>query len=166
MSPALKTAFEQIYGPPYLARLLFAELGKPGEPDLFVRLDYDGSFHTNGGPLARNTEPFAVIAGKAHAMMMMEKFLRAQSFCESPMEEAKSVALDAWVVGHMALTDDSEELPSREKIAEHRQEQLRNATVEAALLDRKLRNSVAYRLLHAEPEEPKQVRQEALAELR
>ena len=99
-------------------------------------------------------------------MVMMEKFLRGQSFCESSVEEAKSIAIDAWVVGHMALTDESEELPSREKIAAHRQEQLRDATVEAALLDRKLRNTVAYRLLHAEPEEPKQVRQEALAELR
>src|SRR2546421_11890629 len=28
MSPALKAAFEQVYGPPYLARILFAELGR------------------------------------------------------------------------------------------------------------------------------------------
>ncbi len=168
MSPALKTAFEQIYGPPYLARLLFAELGKPGEPDLFVRLDYDGSFHTNGGPLARNTEPFAVIAGKAHAMAMMEKFLRGQNFSQSPVAEAKAVALDAWMVGHMALTNESEELPSREAIAAHREEQLSQSTVEAALLDRSIRASAVYRLLHTEPEDPpvprRIVRQEALAE--
>ena len=31
LSPVLKTAFEQVYGAPYLARLLFAEIGaKPG----------------------------------------------------------------------------------------------------------------------------------------
>ncbi|MBV9276104.1 MAG: 20S proteasome subunit A/B, partial [Verrucomicrobia bacterium] len=42
-SPALKQAFEQIYGAPYLARLLFAEVGPTPAEDLFVTLDYDGS---------------------------------------------------------------------------------------------------------------------------
>ena len=28
LSPVLKTAFEQVYGAPYLARLLFAEIGE------------------------------------------------------------------------------------------------------------------------------------------
>src|SRR3954447_19070498 len=42
LSPALKAAFEQIYGAPYLARMLFAELGRGSNPDLFLRLDYDG----------------------------------------------------------------------------------------------------------------------------
>src|ERR1700761_2616366 len=30
LSPALKAAFEQIYGPPFLTRLLFVELGRGG----------------------------------------------------------------------------------------------------------------------------------------
>src|SRR6185503_5627945 len=42
LSPALKAAFEQIYGPPYLARMLFAELGRGTAPNTFLRLDYDG----------------------------------------------------------------------------------------------------------------------------
>ena len=49
LSPSLKAAFEQVYGPPYLARLLFAEVGRANTPDLFLRLDYDGSIRTNGG---------------------------------------------------------------------------------------------------------------------
>src|SRR6187401_1467530 len=49
LSPVLKSAFEQIYGAPYLARMLFAELGRGDAPNLFLRLDYDGSIHTNGG---------------------------------------------------------------------------------------------------------------------
>lgn len=151
MSPSLKTAFEQIYGPPYLARLLFAELGKPGEPDLFVRLDYDGAFHTNGGPFARDTEPFAVVAGKAQAMAAMENFLRRRDFSQRGAREAREIALDAWSVGHLALTSESEEVPPDAEIAAHREEQLRHATVEAALLDRHTRAPVAYRLLEAEP---------------
>src|SRR3954447_1766056 len=49
LSPVLKTAFEQVYGPPYLARMLFAEVGVHPEDDLFVRLEYDGSIVANGG---------------------------------------------------------------------------------------------------------------------
>src|SRR5476649_1062923 len=40
LSPILKTAFEQVYGAPYLARLLFAELGRGSEPNLFTRIEY------------------------------------------------------------------------------------------------------------------------------
>src|SRR5439155_8854224 len=52
LSPALKTAFEQVYGAPYLARMIFAELGRGSEPNLFTRIDYDGAIHSNGGALA------------------------------------------------------------------------------------------------------------------
>jgi proteasome alpha subunit len=53
LSPALKSAFEQVYGPPYLARLLFAELDRAQDSDLFLQLEYDGSIHTNGGGFGR-----------------------------------------------------------------------------------------------------------------
>src|SRR5476649_1112441 len=36
LSPVMKAAFEQIYGPPYLTRLLFAEAGEKPEEDLFL----------------------------------------------------------------------------------------------------------------------------------
>src|SRR5690348_15796133 len=48
LSPVMKSAFEQIYGPPYLARMLFAEVGDDPENDLFLRVDYDGEIATNG----------------------------------------------------------------------------------------------------------------------
>src|SRR5215210_2539527 len=48
LSPALKAAFEQIYGPPYLARMLFAEIGDTPADDLFLRIEYDGAIATNG----------------------------------------------------------------------------------------------------------------------
>ena len=56
LSPALKAAFEQIYGPPYLARMLFAELGREGEANLFTRIDFDGTMHTSGGAQLRSFE--------------------------------------------------------------------------------------------------------------
>ena len=39
LSPVMKSAFEQIYGPPYLARMLFAEVGARPEDDLFLRVE-------------------------------------------------------------------------------------------------------------------------------
>src|SRR6187399_564503 len=37
LSPVLKTAFEQVFGAPYLARMLFAEIGEKQADDLYVR---------------------------------------------------------------------------------------------------------------------------------
>ena len=150
LSPALKNAFEQIYGPPYLTRMLFAELGRREDPDFLVRLDYDGSFHTNGGPFAREIDPFAVMAGKAHSSAMMEKFLRTKTLGGTNFEEAARIALDAWTVGHFAMNNDSEELPTPEAIATHRKEQLRHATVEAAVLDRNAKSNITFRPLPPE----------------
>src|SRR6195256_547698 len=62
-SPALKQAFEQIYGPPYLARILFAEIRPAQDEDLFVRLDYDGSMHASAMSAGRRNESFGAIAG-------------------------------------------------------------------------------------------------------
>src|SRR6186997_3089624 len=79
LSPALKAAFEQVYGAPYLARMLFAELGRGTAPNTFLRLDYDGSIHTNGGVFGRAVEDFGAIAGTPPATKLMERFLRKQN---------------------------------------------------------------------------------------
>src|SRR6201994_1037661 len=67
LSPALKAAFEQVYGAPYLARLLFAEIGEKPEDDLFLRVEYDGAIATNGGNRNRAADRFAVVSANAHS---------------------------------------------------------------------------------------------------
>lgn len=141
LSPVLKNAFEQIYGPPFLARMLFAELGRNGEPDLLLRLDYDGSFHTNGGA----SERFAAISGKEHSTRMMRQFLNGKKTAHLSSADAFPLALDAWAVGHMTLARDEGDLPSAEEISAHRQEQLRAGTVEAVLLDRRSHSNTTFR---------------------
>ncbi|MBC7919725.1 MAG: hypothetical protein H7Z75_01405, partial [Ferruginibacter sp.] len=79
LSPVLKAAFEQVYGPPYLARMLFAELGRGDAPNSFLRLDYDGAIHTSGGAFGRAHEEFGVISGTAVSTAKMEQFLRLQT---------------------------------------------------------------------------------------
>src|SRR5687767_11368109 len=102
LSPALKAAFEQVYGPAFLARLLFAELGRRGAPNLFLRLDYDGSIRTNGGSFGKSFEDFGVIAGKAHATREMEAYLTKKHTAPATLETALRLAADAWAVGHLA----------------------------------------------------------------
>ena len=48
LSPVLKSAFEQVYGAPYLARMIFAEVGPKPADDLFLRVEYDGAIAASG----------------------------------------------------------------------------------------------------------------------
>src|SRR4051812_43901775 len=148
LSPALKAAFEQIYGPPYLARLLFAELARGDSANLFLRLEYDGSMHTNGGTFGRSFEHFGVISGTAPSTEAMESFLRERVKPDATLEEALAVAADAWALGHLFLNrDNTDELPSPEQIAAHRSEQIAGASIEAGVLDRQTRTAVTWRSL-------------------
>ncbi len=49
LGPLLKTAFEQIFAPPYLIRLLLAEVGTTPASDVLVKLGYDGGFALQHG---------------------------------------------------------------------------------------------------------------------
>lgn len=146
LSPVLKNAFEQIYGPPFLVRMLFVELGRNGAQDLLLRLDYDGAFHSNGGGSAAEPEPFAVLSGKAHSAQQMEEYLRTKPLQGLTAQQALPIALEAWAVGHLSLTGESGGgIPSPEAVAAHRKEQLRDGTLEAVLLDRNAPAHAAFR---------------------
>src|SRR6187397_378960 len=149
LSPALKAAFEQIYGAPYLARMLFAELGRGDAPNLFLRLEYDGSIHTNGGSFGRDFEEFGAIAGTAPATKLMERFLRKQNVTREPLDEALAVALDAWAIGHLALSEEPpDELPEVARVAAYRNEKLADTSIEAAVLERASTFPATWRPLH------------------
>lgn len=136
LSPALKAAFEQVYGAPYLARLLFAELGRGVTPNLFLRMDYDGSIRTNGGAFGRAFEDFGVLAGSEPATAQMERFLRGKNTARTSLDDAIAIAADAWAIGHLTLADEAADtLPTAEKIAEHLTAQLATGSIEAAVLE-------------------------------
>ena len=148
LSPALKAAFEQVYGAPYLARLLFAELGRGEAPNLFLRMDYDGTIQTNGGAFGHAFEEFGVIAGTTPAAKVMEQFLRSKNVVAKSLDDALDAALDAWSAGHLALGEDSgDELPDAAAIAAHRAEQLGAASIEAAVLERDAAFPASWRAL-------------------
>ena len=148
LSPALKAAFEQIYGPPYLARMLFAELGREGEGNLFTRLDFDGTMHTSGGPHLRTFEEYGVLAGTAVQAAAMERHLAGVKNAGMSLEGAMRVALDAWTVGQ--LSREEGEAPTAEAIEAAKKEQRAAAVLEVAVLERSAGQAAAYRPLRQE----------------
>jgi len=148
LSPVMKSAFEQVYGPPYLARMLFAEVGERPEEDLFLRVEYDGEIATNGATYAQARQDFAALSGTEQSREQMEAFLATQHAQDANLETVLNSALDAWSIGHMTLqTDDAKEPPERAAVRKHRQEQLASAGLEAALLERDANRAIRYRLL-------------------
>jgi proteasome alpha subunit len=149
LSPALKAAFEQIYGPPYLARMLFAELGRNGQGNLFTRIDYDGTMHTSGGPHLRTFEQYGVLAGTSAQAKAMQQHLREVKDKEMGLEEAIRVALHAWTLGHLSR-EGEEAPPTPEAVEAAKKDQLAEAVVEAAVLERSARQGSTYRAVRPE----------------
>jgi proteasome alpha subunit len=148
LSPVMKAAFEQVYGPPYLARMLFAEIGERPEEDLFVRVEYDGEIATNGATYAQARQDFAVLSGTQQSRELMEAFLASQHAPDADLETTFNSALDAWSIGHMTLqTSDAKEQPERTAVRKHREEQLAIAGIEAAFLERDAGRAIRYRPL-------------------
>ncbi len=149
LSPALKAAFEQVYGPPFLARLLFAELGPEPGQNSFLRIDYDGAIQTNGTPFSKQRQEYAALSGTKVSAEAMEKLLARDFKPGLPLGDALRVALDAWAVGFGTSDEDKapEELPSGEKLREQAREQLADASIEAAVLEAAAPSHIAYRVL-------------------
>ena len=148
LSPVMKAAFEQVYGAPYLARMLFAEIGERPEEDLFVRVEYDGEIATNGATYAQARQDFAALSGTQQSRELMEAFLATQHAPDADLETTFNSALDAWSIGHMTLqTSDTKEQPERTAVRKHREEQLAIAGIEAALLERDAGKAIRYRSL-------------------
>jgi proteasome alpha subunit len=148
LSPLMKGAFEQVYGAPYLARMLFAEVGERQAEDLFLRVEYDGEIASNGATFAQVRQDFAVLSGTRQSRELMESFLKTEHGADASFETALKAALEAWTVGHMTLqTNDAKELPARDTITKYRQEQLANTGIEAGVLEREVGRTIRYRSL-------------------
>ena len=149
ISPALKAAFEQIYGAPYLARVLFAELSSDGTQNTFLRVDYDGSIHSNGTPFSRSRQEYAVLGGTRESTEQMEKFLARDYKSGFDLNDALRLALDAWTTGFLVIQDDkaADELPTEAALSSSRREQLEGATAEVVVLELTVSSNVTFRSL-------------------
>jgi proteasome alpha subunit len=155
LSPVMKSAFEQVYGAPFLARLLFAEVGSRPEEDLFLRVEFDGAIATNGGDMAQMRNNYAVLSTNQNSTDLMETFLKDRHRADADFRAAVNTALDAWSVGHLAAGNtDLEAIPDASEIAKHRQEQLATVGIEAAVLERGAKSNIRYRSLSDEQVRP------------
>ncbi|MDQ2919244.1 MAG: 20S proteasome subunit A/B [Verrucomicrobiota bacterium] len=146
LSPMLKSAFEQIFGAPLLARMLFAEIGDKPESDLFLRIEYDGAIATNGAPLAEARQDFAALSGTRASSDLMESHLKNEHESNATLARALKTALQAWTIGRMALGEEgARELPTKEAVTQEVQKQLRAGVVEAAILERDNKMAIRYR---------------------
>ena len=148
LSPVLKTAFEQVYGAPYLARMLFAEIGSSPAEDLFLRVEYDGAIATNGADTRQN---FAALSGTGTSIELMESFLQKEHDPRAALRGAMNAAFNAWLVGNMALGDDGiRDLPGKESLAAEREKHIDANAIEAAVLERNGKSAIRYRALNAD----------------
>ena len=148
LSPLMKSAFEQIFGAPFLARMIFAELGAKPADDLFLRVEYDGAIASNGATSVQARQNFGVLSGTKNSTELMESFLKDAHSASATFESAFRTGLEAWSVGRLALGDDGvKEMPSREQIAAHRKTELAVSSIEAAILERDGSTAIRYRSL-------------------
>lgn len=151
LSPVMKNAFEQVYGAPFLARLLFAEVGPTIEEDLFLRLEYDGTIASSGNRAAPLRDRFAALCATRGSTEMMEAFLKNEYAPGVDLKAAVLLALNAWTVAHLAGGPDGiKELPAMAAVTNHRDEQLALAGIEAAVLERSNARAIHYRALSDE----------------
>lgn len=148
LSPLLKTAFEQVYGAPYLARMVFAEVGATPEDDLFLRVEFDGAITAEGG---KKRAAFCAISGTARATELMEELLQRDHDPKATLHGAMKVALDAWSAGSLPPAEDAAAtLASSSTLREFREEKLKTATLEACVLERNVATAIRYRQLTGE----------------
>jgi proteasome alpha subunit len=144
LSPVMKNAFEQIYGAPFLARLLFVEIGTSQVDDLFLEVEYDGAINlrsSEGG-----NRPFAVLAATKKSAEQMTEFLGKRFQSAKDLLATLDLALDAWAVGQLK-TDEA--MPGDDEIRRQRSERLGSGTISAAVLERNTNRAVRYRAVEA-----------------
>jgi proteasome alpha subunit len=149
MSPALKTAFEQVYAAPYIVKMLMAELGDDPEHDLIVKLDYDGSL---AGSEIETKQSYEVVAGTAEAEKQMLDYLADNDGnSRRSLENALQLAAQTWAVGmetaEHSAAEAEEGKPEKIDTVRVLKDHLKTRHVEAAVLDRNRPASGKFRLL-------------------
>jgi proteasome alpha subunit len=145
LSPALKTAFEQIFSAPLLFRGVLGELGETAAADVLWRFDYDGSFVSQSGP---ELEQGVVVTGPRHVTRewfgQEPKPKLERGSLKGAAHAALRLLLWAKLRGMKDQGVDFSAIPT--DLAELK-EKIGNDGLEAALLDRSLSGQpIAYRV--------------------
>ena len=152
IGPLMKTAFDEIFHSPYIARVLVAELDPIQDRARFYTVDADGSFASGGDA--------AAVAGVADAHhLIVDRLGEADTATGEGLDAVLERALRAWGRAQAAMVNDGEEgEPDDEQVSQFLRESLATARLEAAVLDRTLPTKSKFRLLTAPELEPLQAR--------
>ena len=141
IGPLMKTAFDEIFRSPFLARVLVAELD-PSSSERFYTIDADGTFTSsaNGAFLAGTSQG-------AQAIAAVQQRQRDSATEPEPLNVALQNALEAWAAGR--LQDGRDEVGEgefdSEEIARCIRDTIDEQVVEGALLDRSLSTKTKFR---------------------
>lgn len=152
ISTALKNAFEQVYGSPFIVKLLFAELGRSPEEDQMSSMNYDGSFNRHADSLDQKTHRFTSVGGtKLSEKKMRTYFEKEIKRTDLALAEAVQKAVLCWQLGFSTPANpdkfEREELPSTAELKKLLRESLKTRRVEAALLNRNLESASCFQRL-------------------
>ncbi len=111
LGPELKASFEKLFAPPYLVRLLFAELASAAANDLLGKVHFDGTFTLRSGGVA-------VIADDPAREAPVEAWLSARLTPDAELPAAAQAALTAWnhLVNQADLPAAGADLPNAETL--------------------------------------------------
>ena len=142
VGPQMKSAFDEIFRSPYIARVLVAELDPADPAETFYTIDPDGSFSS--------AAEAAVIAGSGEGAEAILARLSGAGAGDS-LEGALARALGAWGAGR-ALAEAGPEGPGEGEVGEPEVRQairgaLGNGRIEAAVLERSRPTKTKFRLL-------------------
>jgi proteasome alpha subunit len=102
LAPIIKQAFEEIYKAPFIVKILLAELGMKAGRDVFLTINYDGTFEETTG--------YAVLAASDNAQSSMRRFLKqGADLQQASLAQVISTALLAWAVGSLVQQEDDPE---------------------------------------------------------
>ena len=164
LAPMIKQAFEEIFKAPLIAKIILADIGMEPERDVFLTIDYDGSFEEG--------HEVSVVAANHAIQRRMLAFLNSQpQESKQSLSSAFEIALKAWGIGSLAHQPENseglqtgksqsaegsppgDELDAKE-LVEHLRVALSEKSLECVLLDRTIPSSSKYRRLL--PEETQQ----------
>ncbi len=151
LGPAIKQAFESIFGGAPIIKMLLAELGTLGRENQFISISYDGTVVTN-----RHAQ---LIGGTDAIEKAMNQYLAASNSDDGTLDSAARLALETWAVGRdLSLQENDESDPNEAdaspadtaQIHDVLKKELKEGQIEAAVLDATRRDNSKFRLLQPE----------------
>ncbi|MDE0299689.1 MAG: hypothetical protein OXN17_13735 [Candidatus Poribacteria bacterium] len=151
LGPAIKQAFEAIFGGAPIIKMLLAELGTLGRENQFISISYDGTVVTN-----RHAQ---LIGGTDAIENAMNQSLAASDSNDGSLNSTVRLALETWAVGRDLSLQENDETDRPEtdespadpaQIHEVLKTELNEGQIEAAVLDTTRRGNSKFRLLQPE----------------